>query len=233
MDLSDLEKKLGVVFRDKNLLFQALTHKSYVHENPRWQVGHNERLELLGDAVMELVVTEFLFRRFPNKPEGQLSQYRAAMVNLQNCRAYAESVGLGDFLLVSRGERKNNDRAREAILGNAFEALIGALYLDQGLESIQKFIGRIVVPQANDIIARFMVGDTKNRLQEIAQARRRVTPHYEVLVESGPNHERHFVVGVFFGSDLIAKGEGPSKKRAEEEASKRALERNGWFTKTL
>ena len=232
MDLSILEKNLGLVFRDKDLLRQALTHRSFLNENERWPVGHNERLEFLGDAVMELVVTEFIFKRYPNKPEGHISQYRAALVNLQSSASYAESFGLGDFLFLSRGEAKDKGRAREAILGNAFEALVGAVYLDQGLETVQKFITRIIVPKVNDVIAKFITSDTKSRLQEITQAKKGVTPNYKVLKESGLDHKKRFVVGVLFGENLIAEGEGCTKKLAEEEAARHALELNGWLVAT-
>ena len=229
MNLSILEKLIGISFRDKNLLKQALTHRSYLNEDRAWPVGHNERLEFLGDAVLELVVSDFLFKRYPNKPEGQLTEYRSALVNVQSNMASANSLRLNEFILTSRGESKDIGRARQIILSDAYEAVIGALYLDQGFEAVQQLIAKLVLSKANDIVANYFQRNTKSRLQEMTQKFLQVAPTYQVLDESGPAHDKQFIVGVFFGSDLIAKGTGPTKQHAEEEAAKVALQLKGWL----
>lgn len=229
--VSELERRLGVVFRDKNLLKQALTHRSYLNENREWPLGSNERLEFLGDAVLELATTEFLFRRYPNKPEGKLTEYRAVLVGWETCAATGIAIGINDHLLLSRGEAKDTGRARSLIIADAFEAIIGAAYLDQGYVVAENLIVRLVLSKADDIIT---IGSTKNpkgRLQEFAQEHLKVTPSYRVLNESGLDHEKEFLVGVFFGDDLIiAKGVGASKYLAEVEAARKALVSKGWAT---
>ncbi len=223
MDVSGLEKKLGSSFRDADLLTEALTHRSYLNEFPKWRLPHNERLEYLGDAVLELVVSEELFRRFPKQPEGQLTVLRAALVNYQILARVAERIGLQDFILMSRGERKDTGRAREVILANAIEAVIGALYLDQGLDSVRRFVGKQVMANLDDVLKTKSYKDAKSELQEIIQEKLRLTPTYDVLEESGPAHRRLFRMGVYFKGKLIASGEGPSKQEAEIAAAKNAL----------
>lgn len=228
MDLSPFEQKIGVVFRNKDLLLEALTHRSYCNENPSWKVGHNERLEFLGDAVLEIVVTERLFRAHPDKPEGALTSWRAALVNSQMLGRIATEISLNDHLLLSRGEAKDTGRARHVILANAFEALIGAIYLDQGLDAARGFVERFVLPHLPPIIEEKLFEDPKSRFQEIAQEQIGITPHYEVIEEWGPDHAKQFRVGVYIGDECIAEGEGASKQEAQRQSAEKALEAKGW-----
>lgn len=228
MDISNLESKLGLAFKDKDLLEQAFVHRSYLNENPRFRLAHNERLEFLGDAVLELAVTEALFKKYPEKPEGELTSLRAALVNAKMLSGVAEDLGLNDYLLLSRGEAKDTGRARQFILANAFEALTGSIYLDQGYEQAQNFISRILLAKLDEVIDAKLYKDPKSLFQEEAQERAGVTPTYEVLREWGPDHDKHFVVGIFLGDELAAEGEGPSKQAAQEEAAKFALQVKGW-----
>lgn len=225
MEVSALEKKLGFKFKDEDLLVESLTHRSYLNEFPRWRLPHNERLEYLGDAVLELLVSEELFTKFPKQPEGQLTVLRAALVNFQILARVAERVGLRDFILMSRGERKDAGRAREVILANAIEAVIGAMYLDQGLEKVRGFVKKNVMSNLDEVLKTKSYKDAKSELQEVVQEKLKVTPNYSVLNESGPAHRRTFTMGVYFGAKLIAQGEGPSKQEAEIEAAKTALKK--------
>lgn len=226
-DLSSLEKKLGVEFENKNLLMKALTHRSYINENPDFGLAHNERLEFLGDAVLELVVTEYLFKNYPN-PEGELTNWRAALVRAEMLSEVANNIGVNGFLLLSRGEAKDTGRARQYILANAVEAIIGAIYLDQGLEVSRQFIEKFVVCYLPEILEKGTYRDAKSVFQEEAQERAGITPTYEVLKEWGPDHAKHFRVGVFLNGDLVAEGEGVSKQEAQLEAAKKALEVKEW-----
>lgn len=223
-DLTKLEQKLGTQFKNKDFLKEALTHRSYLNENPSWSAPHNERLEFLGDAVLELAVTENLFNRFPDYPEGQLTSLRAALVNYQTMANAARNIDLGNFILLSRGEAKDMGRAREVILANAMEALIGAVYLDAGYAKTKEFIEKFVISLYLDqIIKNNLYKDPKSQLQEIAQEKLKLTPTYQLLEEWGPDHKKIFKMGVFFGDKLIAQGEGYSKQEAEIEAARNAL----------
>lgn len=224
MDLKPLEKKIGITFKNKSLLKEALTHRSYLNENPSWDVAHNERLEFLGDAVLELVVTENLFKRFPDYQEGQMTSIRAALVNYQNMAQVARDIDLGEFILMSRGEAKDTGRAREVILANAMEALIGAIYLDKGYDASQEFIDKYVVEMhLSSILKNHLYKDPKSQLQEIVQEKFKLTPSYQIIEEWGPDHKKIFKSGVYFGNKLVAEGEGYSKQEAEIEAAKNAL----------
>ncbi len=227
-DFSKLEEKLNIEFKNKDLLKQAFCHRSYLNENPDFPLEHNERLEFLGDAVLELIVTEYLFKNYPGKTEGELTNWRSALVNSQMLSKVAKKLGFNDFLLLSKGEEKDVGKAREYILANTFEAFIGALYLDEGYESCQKFVLENLIIHLSEIIKKGLFKDPKSRFQEEAQERLKITPSYKVLEEWGPDHAKHFVVGVFLGDEMIAKGEGSSKQEAEEEAAKRALKIKGW-----
>jgi len=223
-NLDNLQEKIGVRFTNINLLKEALTHRSYLNENPSWSEDNNERLEFLGDAVLELVMTEELFNRFPEKEEGELTIYRAGMVNTKNLAAVAEEFGLAEQILLSRGEAKSfAGRSRESISADAVESLIGALYLDQGHEAVKEFIDKFIVPGL-DKIAKEGGKDPKSLVQEIAQSRYKVTPSYKVLSESGPAHERIFKIGLYLGDKLKAEGQGSSKQEAETEAAKTLLQ---------
>jgi ribonuclease-3 len=227
-DFSKLEKKLSLKFKNKDLLIQAFVHRSYLNENPDFRVSNNERLEFLGDAVLEQVVTEYLYQKYPKKSEGELTNWRAALVNTKMLTKVAGSLGFNDFLLLSRGETKEIGKARQYILANTLEALIGSLYLDQGYAVCQKFIKKYLIKELPYIIKARLFKDAKSCFQEKAQEKVATTPKYKVLKEWGPDHSKHFIIGVFLNKDLIAKGEGLSKQEAEEEAAKKALEVKEW-----
>lgn len=227
-DFSKLEKKLGVVFKNKNLLTQAFIHRSYLNENPQISLGNNERLEFLGDAVLELAVTEYLYEKYPEKSEGELTSWRAALVNTKMISAAAAKLGFGDFLLLSRGEAKEDGKSRQYILANTFEAFIGSLYLDRGYDPCRNFIKNNLLGELGEIIAKKLYKDAKSRFQEVAQEIVKITPVYKVLEERGPDHAKYFTVGVYLASDLVAKGGGYSKQEAEEATAKAALEAKGW-----
>lgn len=227
IDTSPLEEKIKTNFKDKNLLLQALTHRSYINENPKWPLDHNERLEFLGDAVLELVVTEHLYRSYSN-PEGELTNWRAALVNAVMLADISKVFDLNEYMLLSRGEAKDTGRARQYILANAMEAVIGAIYLDQGYAKSAEFIHAFVLSELPRIIKDNLYRDAKSLFQEKAQEQVGVTPNYEVIQEWGPDHARQFKVGVYLGKDLIAEGEGPSKQEAQQKAAEGALKARGW-----
>jgi ribonuclease-3 len=222
MDLSLLENKIKIQFKDRNLLQSAMTHRSYLNENRRWPLPHNERLEFLGDAVLELITTEYLYRNFPN-PEGELTNFRSALVNYKMLSEVASALGLEEFILLSRGESKDIGRARQVILANAIEALIGAIYLDAGFEPTKTFIDENVIKHLAKIMADGKILDPKSKFQELAQEKLGVTPHYKVLAEWGPDHNKNFEVGVFVNEKQIAKGVGSSKQEAEISAAENGL----------
>ncbi|MDP2629758.1 MAG: ribonuclease III [Candidatus Harrisonbacteria bacterium] len=224
MSSTDFQKSIGYRFKDKELLEQALTHRSYLNENPSWAKPHNERLEFLGDAILELAVTEELFNRFPDKPEGEMTSLRAALVNTVSLAEVGRSIEIDSVLKMSRGEKKDIGRAREAILANAVEALIGALYLDGDFKKAKKFILTFIVSRLDEVLRTKSYIDAKSALQEKVQAERKITPHYQVMKAEGPDHDKEFIVGVYFGQDFIAEGTGKSKHEAEVVAAQKALE---------
>ncbi|MBU6500862.1 MAG: ribonuclease III [Patescibacteria group bacterium] len=225
MNPGDLEKNIGVSFNNKDLLTESLTHRSYLNEYPKWPLPHNERLEFLGDAVLELVVSDELFKKFSNYPEGQLTVLRAALVNYQILAKVAEGIGLEKFILLSRGEKKDTGKAREVILANAIEAVIGAIYLDRGIDIVSSFIKKFVMTNLEMVLKTKSYKDSKSELQEIVQEKLKLTPTYSVLEESGPAHKRIFKMGAYFGEKLVADGSGASKQEAELEAAKAALKK--------
>jgi len=227
-DFKTFVKKLGVSFNNLNLLIEALTHRSYLNEHREYTGSHNERLEFLGDAVLELAATDFLFKKFPAKPEGELTSYRAALVNTVSLAESAQALGISEYLLLSKGEAKDTGRARDVILADAFEAIIGAIYLDSGYANAEAFIAKNLYNKIESVIAKRSYQDAKSRFQEIAQEKRGVTPAYETLSEVGPDHAKLFTVGVFIGSSEIARGEGQSKQEAEQSAASVALNKTGW-----
>ena len=228
MDFGIFEKRIGQTFRNQKLLETAFTHRSYINENRAPGREHNERLEFLGDAVLELVVTEFLFAKYPENPEGDLTAYRAALVNTVSIADAAQKLGMNDFLLLSRGESRDMGRARSIILANAFEALLGALYLDQGYQAAKDFIGKQIFHKTDEVVEKNLWQDAKSKLQELAQDKSGVTPTYEVASQSGPDHDRRFVIGVYIAGERIALGEGKSKQEAEQDAAQKALLVKGW-----
>ncbi len=228
IDFSKLEKKLSLKFKNKDLLIQAFCHRSYLNENPDFHLENNERLEFLGDAVLELVITEYLYQKYPKKPEGELTNWRAALVNAKMLGVISQELDFNDFLLLSRGEAKELGKARQYILANTFEALVGAIYLDLGYKVCQEFIKNCLIKKLPEIIKKGLFKDAKSRFQEEAQERVGVTPTYKVLKEWGPDHDKHFIIGVFLDKELVAEGEGSSKQEAEDEAAKNALEIKKW-----
>lgn len=227
-NFSELEQRLGTSFANPDLLVEALTHRSYLNEHREYDGSHNERLEFLGDAVLELAATDFLFKRFPAKPEGELTSYRAALVNTVSLAETAQMLGVGEFLLLSKGESRDTGRARDVILADAFEAIIGAIYLDAGYATAEVFIQKNLCSKIDDVIAKRSYQDAKSRFQEVAQEKRGITPNYETLSEVGPDHAKVFTVGVFIGGKEIAKGEGQSKQEAEQKAAEAGLDKMGW-----
>ena len=226
-DFKAFADHIGVSFSNLNLLVEALTHRSYVNEHPE-APAHNERLEFLGDAVLELAVTDFLFKKFPAKPEGELTAYRAALVNTVSLAAAGREVGINEHLLLSKGEARDTGRARDIILANAFEAIVGAIFLDSGYEAAEKFIAGNLYTKIDAVIAEGSYQDAKSRFQERAQQNKGVTPHYESLAAVGPDHDKLFTVAVYMGDKEVARGEGKSKQDAEQAAAQNALLSTGW-----
>jgi ribonuclease-3 len=228
MDFSQFEHTIGITFTDKVLLKQAFTHRSYINENRESGLSHNERLEFLGDAVLELVITDFLYKEYADKDEGTLTSYRSALVNADTCSAIALSLSVNEFLLLSKGESKDTGRARQYILANALEAIIGAIYLDQGYDGAKGFIEKNFVPLIDKIMSEGLHIDAKSLFQEKAQEFESQTPQYKTIKETGPDHEKKFTVGVFVGKDMVAEGIGASKQDAEQAAARKGLEVRGW-----
>jgi ribonuclease III len=228
-DFTPFEQSIGITFKDKKLLQHAFIHRSYINENPKSGLAHNERLEFLGDAVLELVVTDYLYNTYPASPEGELTAFRSALVNAVVIGEVAAGLGMNEYLLLSKGESKDTGRARSTILANTYESFVGALYLDQGYEPAKTFIHATLLPRLDEIIAKKMWKDPKSRVQEEAQERLSVTPSYRVVSESGPDHDKWFTIGIFFGDTKIAEGKGRSKQEGEQKAATAALETKGWL----
>jgi len=227
-DFALLEKKLNLKFKNKDLLTQAFIHRSYLNENPNFHLTHNERMEFLGDAVLELAVTEYLYKEFPKESEGELTTWRAALVNADSLSQIAKELDFNAYLLLSRGEAKDTGKARDYILANCLEAFIGAVYLDQGYKKAKEFIDKVLIKELPKILEKKLFRDAKSHFQEKSQEKEKITPVYKVLEEEGPDHAKNFVIGVYLGEKLIAKGEGSSKQEAEEQAAKNALKINNW-----
>jgi ribonuclease-3 len=229
-DFDKLAEHIGVEFKDMSLLRMACTHRSYLNENRGAGLEHNERLEFLGDAVLELVVTSFLYRKYPKKHEGELTAYRSAIVNTVSLTRVAGRIGLSEFMLLSRGEAKDTGRARGVIVANAVEATIGAIYLDRGYDAAAQFISDhiLTVSDIEEIVAKKSWMDPKSRFQEKAQEKAGTTPTYKTLKEIGPDHDKQFTLGVFLGDVQVATGTGPSKQEAEQRAAEKALDAKGW-----
>lgn len=227
-DFTTFEKHVGFTFDDKTLIQTAFTHRSYVNENRDTAKEHNERLEFLGDAVLELVSTDFLYRKYPERPEGELTAFRAALVNTQSISATATELGMNDFLLLSKGEAKDTGRARQYILANTYEAFIGALYLDKGFEVAESFVAQTLLPKIDEIVAKRLWQDAKSYFQEKVQEVYSVTPVYELIKEAGPDHDKKFIAAAYIGAEAVAQGEGRSKQEAEQEAARKSIEVKGW-----
>lgn len=227
IDIEKLKDALGITVRQQALFQEALTHRSYLNEHKGYGYNHNERLEFLGDAVLELVVTENLFHNYEN-PEGELTSFRAALVNGDMLAKIGMDLGLEQYLLMSRGESKDTGRARGYLVANAVEAVIGAIYLDQGYDAARDFILEHVMSHLPEVFEQGLHTDAKSRFQELAQEKTGTTPSYRVLKEWGPDHDRNFVAGVYLGVELVAEGTGNSKQEAQREAAKQALLAKGW-----
>lgn len=224
----EFAEKINVSFKNIKLLENAFIHRSFINENPRGNLEHNERLEFLGDAVLELVVTEYLFNKYKNKQEGELTAYRAALVNAVTLSEVATDMGVNDFLLLSKGEAKDTGRARQNILADALESIIGAIYMEHGYEGAKKFIEKYLLVRTEEVVNKGRLKDAKSKVQEMSQEVYGQTPKYRVVKETGPDHDKHFTVAIFFGSEKIAEGEGKSKQEAEQQAAVNANQVKGW-----
>lgn len=227
-DIKALAKSLGLAYKADGHLEQAMVHRSYLNEHPDFPLAHNERLEFLGDAVLELVVTEYLYNTFDN-PEGELTTWRSALVNGDTLSIICQGLGVEPYLYLSRGEEKDaNSKARRYILANAMEAIIGAIYLDFGWDKARDFITAHVLIKLDEILEKRLYIDPKSRFQEAAQSRLAITPTYKVLDESGPDHNKIFRMGVYIGKELVAEGNGSSKQEAQISAAENGLKAKGW-----
>ena len=229
IDFSLFEKKTNIIFKNKKLLEQAFIHRSYINESSGTKLSHNERLEFLGDAVLELVVTDYLYNKYTDRDEGELTAYRSALVNAVIIGEVALSLGMNDYLLLSKGESKDIGKARSYILANTYEAYVGAVYLDQGYDVVCGFITATLFDKIDTIVKDKLWRDSKSLVQEKSQEYLNITPSYKVISEVGPDHDKHFVVGIFFGGDMIAEGKGHSKQEAEQSAARKALEVKEWL----
>lgn len=227
-DFTPFEESVDIKFVDKALLQRAFTHRSFINENPRSGFEHNERFEFLGDAVIELIVTDYIFRNYPNSAEGELTAYRSALVNAVVMGEVASEINMNEYLLLSKGEKKDTGRARQTILANTYESFVGALYLDQGYVPCNTFVLKTLIPRLDNIIKKKAWRDAKSRVQEEAQERVGLTPSYQVISENGPDHDKHFTVGIFFGDKKIAEGKGRSKQEAQQVAAQNAIDKKGW-----
>jgi ribonuclease-3 len=228
-NLSQLEENIGIKFKDLNLLKQAVVHRSYLNEHPEFELDHNERLEFLGDAVLEIIVTEYLFIKYPITPEGDLTNWRASLVNSKMLSEVAIENKIEKFLYLSKGESKDsNSKARNYILANSVEAVIGAIYLDQGIGASTKFVKKNMLSKLEHILENQLYMDPKSKFQEKSQEVHSITPHYKVLNESGPDHDKIFEVGLYLGDELISKGNGSSKQEAQVDAAAKGIKKKKW-----
>jgi ribonuclease-3 len=228
MTLESFEQTLDKPFNEKRLLEQAFIHRSYINETFKSGLNHNERLEFLGDAVLELIVTQFLFEKYPDRNEGDLTAYRSALVNAHTLGSVAQKLGFNDFMKLSKGEAKDISKARLSILADAYEAFLGALYTDQGYDSAKSFVSKTLLPHIDEVIREGLYRDAKSYVQEKAQESIGVTPTYKLIEEMGPDHDKRFVMAINFDDVEIARGEGKSKQEAESAAARAALEAKGW-----
>lgn len=228
-DFSNLEETIDVKFKNIDMLRQAVTHRSYLNEHPDFELTHNERLEFLGDAVLEIIVTEILFNEFENTPEGDLTNWRASLVNYKILADIANELGIEKYLYLSKGESKDkNSKARQIILANAMEAVIGAIYLDQGIKPAKKFVKNFIISKLDNILKNKLYLDPKSKFQEKSQEIFGKTPHYKVLSESGPDHDKEFIVGLYLDNEFISQGKGSSKQEAQVAAAEQGLKNKNW-----
>lgn len=229
--MEELLEKWEVKYKNINLYEQAVVHRSFINENPKYKSGHNERLEFLGDAVLELIVTDYLFAKYPTLPEGDMTSYRSSLVNAGTLSGVAINLDINKYLKLSKGESKETEitRARMSILADAYEAIIGAMYQDLGYDACNKWVMRTLLVSSDDIIGGGSYRDPKSLIQEMCQDKHQTTPTYKVLEESGPDHDKLFVVGIYFGEKLVKDGRGKSKQLAEVDAARNALNHLGWL----
>lgn len=228
--MEELIRKNNLDFKDIKFYEQAFVHRSFINENPNFDLGHNERLEFLGDAVLELIVTDFLYHKYPGHSEGDLTSYRAALVNTNTISEVAFNLDFNSYLKLSKGESKDGGRARHSILADTYEAFIGAIYLDSGYEACKRFVtANLLEPYTDRIVEEGLFKDAKSLIQEKSQEKYGLTPVYKVINESGPDHDKVFEVGIYFGDDLIAVGNGKSKQNAEADSAKNGLIKKGWI----
>lgn len=227
-DFSKLEENLGIFFQNKEILITAFCHRSFLHEFKNISISHNERLEFLGDAVLELIVSEYLFERFPQKTEGELTLLRSALVNCDSLSQTAKELNFDQYLLLSKGEEKTEGRNKARILANTFEAFVGALYLDKGYLECKNFLQKHLLKKLPEILEKRLYKDAKTIFQEKAQEILGITPTYKVLKETGPDHQKRFLVGLFLGDEFVAEGEGSSKQEAGERAAQKGLKIKNW-----
>jgi|AntAceMinimDraft_13_1070369.scaffolds.fasta_scaffold06288_2 ribonuclease-3 len=225
---TSFEQKFNLDFNNKRLLQQAFIHRSYINEQRDSGLEHNERLEFLGDAVLELVVTDFLFKKYPETPEGKLTSYRSALVRTESISVVARAMGMNDLLMLSKGEARDEGKARDYILANTFEAFVGAVYLDLGYESAKGVIESQLAPNINEIVTDGLWRDAKSYVQEKSQEIYSETPRYELVSSQGPDHDKHFVMSICFGDKKIAEGSGNSKQSAQQSAAQAAIVKEGW-----
>ena len=228
-EFSLLETELNISFNDKDLLKQAFTHRSFINENKNEGLEHNERLEFLGDAILELAVTSFLYKKYPRRNEGELTSFRAALVNTNTLSDVASKLGFNNFLLLSKGESRDTGRARQYILADTFEAMIGAIYLDQGYDKAYVFIEEHLLGLTDGIVESGSWIDAKSFFQEKSQELLATTPLYETIQEEGPDHNKYFTVAVKVKEETIATGKGKSKQEAEQDAARKALKKQDWM----
>ena len=227
--LEGFEKKTQVFFDDKTILSKAFIHRSYLNEQRGKGYEHNERLEFLGDAVLELIITDFLFHKFPDEDEGVLTAYRASLVNTESLSATAGELEMDNYLQMSKGERMDTVKGRMHILANTFEAFVGAIYLDQGYDVANRFVSENLFEKIDEIISEKLFKDAKSYFQEIAQEKLKTTPHYDLVAHEGPDHDKEFVMALYLGDERIAEGRGASKQKAETSAARAGLEAKGWL----
>jgi ribonuclease-3 len=230
MTISDFEKSIGVEISDKSLLETVFIHRSYLNEHRSLDIEHNERLEFLGDAVLELCTTEYLYKTFPDKAEGEMTNWRSALVKGESLSTEAKRLGMNELLKTSRGESKNTGKARDLLLANTLEALIGCIYLDKGYQVSYDFVEKNVVYKLPNILKNGLYYDPKSKFQEMSQDQLGITPTYEMISESGPDHAKIFVMGAYINNNKVGEGQGASKQRAQSEAASNALE--NWQTIT-
>ncbi len=222
---TELQEVIGFPFEDDSLLREALVHRSYLNENPSFPSADNQRLEFLGDALLDFVAGDYLYRRYPKMREGELTSLRAALVKEETLARFAQVLDLGRYLYLGRGEEESGGRERPSLLADALEALVGALYLDRGLKAAERFILRFLEPETERIVAQGELRDYKSLFQEEAQRRFQATPLYRTIDERGPDHDKLFTVEVLIEEKVYGRGEGRSKQAAEQEAARQALEK--------